>query len=222
MLPNKLNKNLAPKISFLVLLLFITPITTAAPVVTAADELIDILNNSHSIQASFEQYLTNNQGKIIGEKATGSMALKRPGKFRWDVSYPNKQLIIINNNQSLLYDADLEQVVKHKMDYNNPSNPAMLLSSSTKSLANSFNIVKLKKPGSGLWFKLTPKAKSSQEVAYRWIAIHFVAGQLTTMHIVDSLEQKTVINFSNILFNPQISPKTFVFNPPPKTEIFNN
>ena len=157
----------------------------------------------------------------MGQKTTGTMMLERPGKFRWEITQPNKQLIIVNKNKTFLYDADLEQVVKRKVDYNNPSNPAMLLSSPVQSITLSFEISKLKKSGQDLWFELKPKTRKNQEAGYQWIKIQFINGRLNAMIIADNLDQKSQINFNNIVINIQISPKKFVFTPPPNTDVFD-
>lgn len=187
---------------------------------TDTDELKTLLNNIQTMQATFEQSSINSKGSKIGEKTVGSMALKRPGKFRWDTTKTNKQLLIISENRSLLYDADLEQVIKRKMDSRNPGNPATLLSSNTDSLAQSFKIAKLQKPDVGTWFRLTPKTKNNRETGYQWIKIHFINGQLNAMQIENNLGQKTVVTFSNIVFNAPLPTKTFILAPPPNTEMF--
>lgn len=205
----------------LVLLICLFGASQVAAAITDADELAQLLNNFQTMRANFEQSLVNNKGTRIGQKTTGLMMLERPGKFRWEIKQPNKMLIILNKNRSILYDADLAQVVKRKMGYQNPGNPAMLLSSSTEALVKSFKIVKLKTPGKGTWFELTPKTSHNQENGYQWIKINFINKQLNAMSISDNLGQRTVINFSNVVFNLKIQPKMFLFTPPPNVEVFN-
>ncbi|HBY55890.1 MAG TPA: outer membrane lipoprotein carrier protein LolA [Coxiellaceae bacterium] len=213
-------KNLITKIVFSACF-FITAHQVIAATTTAADELAQLLNNTRTMQAKFEQFSINSRGVRVGQKTTGTMMLERPGKFRWEITQPNKQLIIVNKNKTFLYDADLEQVVKRKVDYNNPSNPAMLLSSPVESMTLSFEISKLKKSGQDLWFELKPKTRKNQEAGYQWIKIQFINGRLNAMIIADNLDQKSQINFNNIIINLQISPKKFVFTPPPNTDVFD-
>ena len=214
-------KNLISKIIFFALIFVASEIFAANTAPNASAELAQLLNNIHTMQATFKQSLVNSNGEQIGQKTIGSMMLERPGKFRWKITQPNNQLIILNKNKSLLYDADLEQVVKRKVDYYKPGNPAMLLSSTTESLTQSFKITKLKKSGRGLWFKLTPKSQKNRENVFQWIKIHFINDNLNEMQIADNLEQKSIINFGNVILNPQISPNMFVFTPPKNTEVFD-
>ena len=208
------------KIFAKMLVAFCISVIIAQPVfaITASDELMQLLNNLKTMQANFEQTSINSKGKSTGEKIIGSMSLERPGKFRWATIEPNKQLIIVNKDQSLLYDADLEQVIKRKMDYKKPGNPAMLLSSPTTTLKASFKIIKLKEPKSKKLFQLYPK---NNENGYKWIKICFVKGVLQNIQIADNLEQINTINFINIVINQPISQKLFVFVPPKNTEIFD-
>lgn len=211
---NKCNKLIN---SFIFLIAFF--VTASFAVQTADDELVQLLNNIHTMQATFKQFMVNNSSI----ETTGLMALERPGKFRWEVRQPNKQLIIINGKQLLLYDVDLAQVVKRKMDYKNPGNPAMLLSGSTETLKQIFKITKLKKPGAGIWFELKPKKKSNanQNNGYQWIRMCFIAGQLSAMYIFDNLDQQSEILFTNVVLNPKISEDKFIFVVPSKVDVLD-
>ncbi|MBU0743968.1 MAG: outer membrane lipoprotein chaperone LolA [Gammaproteobacteria bacterium] len=209
-------KILIGKIFFILFFSFTANISFADT--TAADELAKSLNSIHTMQANFEQSMVNSKGGNIGQKTLGSMKLERPGKFRWEITQPNNQLIIINKDKSFLYDIDLEQVVKRKMDYRKPGNPAMLLSSPVETLKQSFKITKLNNSKTGSWFKLTPKTQGN---GYQWIKMHFITGQLRSMQITDDLEQQSTITFNNIVLNKSISSKMFVLTTPPNTEIFD-
>lgn len=192
--------------------IFFCAITITITIANASNnnnnELIQLLNNIHTMQADFSQFTGD-------QKTSGSMALERPGKFRWEVSYPNKQLIIINKNKILLYDIDLEQIIKRKIDYKKPGNPVALLSDSTQTLEQNFTITKLKKSGE---FELKPKKKNSD---YKWIKMYFVSGQLKSMYIFDNLDQKSEIHFSNIVFNSKIPDSKFIFVVPKNVDVLD-
>ena len=182
-----------------------------------SDELLLLLNNTRTMQAFFKQSIAR-----INQETTGYMMLERPGKFRWEVLHPNRQLIIVNGNKFVLYDADLEQVTKRKMDYKKPGNPAMLLSGSAETLKQMFKITKLKNKKSGegdkdIWFELKPENKNN----FKWIKMHFINEQLCTMYVFDNLEQQSEIHFSNIVLNANISQSKFVFVAPPKADVLD-
>src|SRR5437660_1200886 len=74
-----------------------------------SDDLIQLLNNIHTMQATFKQTVLDTKGKILS-RSEGKMSLQRPGQFRWDVLRPNRQLIVTNGQKIWIYDVDLEQV----------------------------------------------------------------------------------------------------------------
>ncbi len=214
-----MKKQRTPLIIFFPLLLII--FQTVFADTTATDELAVLMDNIRTMQATFIQSLVNQSGARIGTKTTGKMAVARPGKFRWEITKPHDQLIIINNNKMISYDPDLSQITNRKVNVNQPGNPAMLLSSPVESLKQSFQIIKLKKSDEKLWFKLTPKKTKGQASGYQWIKIGFIDNKLNAMYIFDNLDQTSLISFSNIEQNAEISPKNFTFTPPPNSEVFD-
>jgi outer membrane lipoprotein carrier protein len=204
--------------------LCLTAAAIAAPApILADDELVQLLNNIHTMQATFKQFMVNNAGAPVGQKTSGQMALVRPGKFRWEAIQPSKQLIIVNDNKVMIYDVDLEQIIKRKVDYKKPGNPAMLLSGSTETLKQMFKITKLKKLGAGIWFELKPKKNNQtrQNSDYQWVKMCFISGQLSAMYILDNLGQQSEIHFANVEFNSTIARDKFVFVAPPKVDVLD-
>jgi outer membrane lipoprotein carrier protein len=196
----------------------ISSAAVAAPAPAPADELAQLLNNSHTMQASVKQYMVNEKRMKIGQETIAAMMLERPGKFRWEVTKPSKQLIILNKNKLILYDVDLAQVTKRSVDYKNPGNPAMLLSGNTNTLKQMFKITKLKSVGKGIGFELQPKGKNSD---YKWLKMFFVSGKLNAMYILDSLGQQNEIYFYNIKLNSKLSENKFDFVVPPKVDVLD-
>lgn len=205
------------KLLLVALLLFTAKNAFALPVkTTAANELAQLLN-ARTMQANFVQYLITKKGKQIGDKTFGKMQLLRPGKFRWEITKPNKQLIIINNKNHYTYDADLEQLVKRKVNRSDPTSPAMLLSRPATTLKKSFKITKLKTSKQGTWFELIPKTKENN---YQWVRLYFTRGRLNKMLLANNLEQTSIIEFKRLVLNAPLATKIFTFTPPPRTDIF--
>lgn len=181
----------------------------------ATSQLTTILDKTHAMQADFEQFATS-KSKKQHEQSHGQMALSRPGKFRWETKAPSQQLIIANDNLVWMYDKDLEQVTKNKVDYKQPGNPAMLLSGTSDTLKNTFNVTKLNMPGVGVWFELQPKSSNN---LYQWIKLHFVDDKLIAMYMADNLGQKSEFQFQNIQINPNLDDSLFKFTPPKGVDI---
>jgi outer membrane lipoprotein carrier protein len=194
------------------ILFIIFPCLIWAATATPNKELTQLLSSFHSLQADFVQSINSNQ------HSSGKMALQRPGKFRWEIQEPYPQLIIADGKYIWIYDADLQQVTKQKMDYREANNPALLLSGSIQNLQKNFIITKLnQKPGE--WFELRPKAKNG---LFQKIQIQFISHKLTAMYIVDNLGQHSTLRFNHLHVNPKLNPKLFSFVPPKNVDVVEN
>jgi outer membrane lipoprotein carrier protein len=170
----------------------------------ASDQLVNVLNRLQSIRANFIQTVMDGRGQIL-QKTTGQMTLQRPGRFRWQVEQPNRQLLIADGQRIWFYDVDLQQVVIQKQQVVDVNSPAALLSDAPKNLTKHFNIAFLENMQS---FYLLPKDKSA---LFRSIILVFQQDRLYEMRLADKLGQQTVINFSQVELNPAVSPQIFHF-----------
>jgi outer membrane lipoprotein carrier protein len=110
-----------------------------------------------------------------------------------------------------MYDPDLKQLSKQKIEPKQNNNPVSLLSGSTVELQKNFNINYLQKTDSDDWFKLQPK---TEDDIFHYIILQFSQGTLKSMYIVDNLGQQTNIVFTNVEINLPLDKKTFIFVPP--------
>ena len=85
-----------------------------------------------SIQAAFEQRISNAQGFLLEESA-GTLHLKKPN-FRWDVNEPFPQIILARGEAVQIYDPDLEQVTERSIGDALDRTPLALLTSETLDL----------------------------------------------------------------------------------------
>jgi outer membrane lipoprotein carrier protein len=188
--------------------LLIIPILAFAD---ASQNLTTILNSTHTMQANFTQ-LTGTQSNSI--RTTGKMSLERPGKFRWEIISPNKQLIVANGKTLWIYDPDLLQVNKQRID-SQTNNPAMLLSG-TIDLAKTFRIQQLAATGNKI-FVLMPR--NTQSSIFQKVQLTFNGDELQKMEIIDNLGQKSVISFSEIALNSVLNQGLFAFKIPPNVDV---
>ncbi|MCK4608422.1 MAG: outer membrane lipoprotein chaperone LolA [Gammaproteobacteria bacterium] len=191
-------------------------VTTSSP---PNQQLAALLANFQTMQANFVQTLTVTGNKKLQQQTHGTMAIKRPGKFRWQIKKPTQQLIIADGNSLWIYDKDLAEATKQHLDLTQSGNPAMLLSGSVTDLEQDFIVSKLTKSESGIWFALKPK---SQDGMFQEIELQFVDGKLESMQIVDNLGQNSLIAFSKVQINPQLASDIFQFVPPSGTDVIDN
>jgi outer membrane lipoprotein carrier protein len=184
----------------------------------ASDQLIQLLDSIHSLQAHFVQTVQDTNNNQLQE-TIGQMSLQRPGKFRWQVQSPSKQLLIADGNKVWFYDMDLAQITVQKQQNTSKNSPAMLLSSSTESLAQDFSITQLPSPMTGKIFQLMPKIKSD---LFKSINLDFFKDQLSSMQMVDNFGQTTTINFDQVKTNLKLNQSLFHFAPPKGVDVIQS
>lgn len=207
--------------------------TTVAGEAAATQNLNQYLARINGLQANFTQTtLVQNKPKTapvqsaalnqnmrnthLNQTFTGTMQVKRPGMFRWETTSPSKQLIVTSGKTVSIYDPDLEQVVRQKMDQQLADTPALLLSGQASQIVKSFRVTQ-PNPKDG-YFVLYPKA---QDGLFESLGIRFSNNAPSQMVLKDSLGQQTTINFSNVKLNPNLSSSQFEFVPPKGTDIID-
>ena len=197
---------------FLALLFIVLPLSAYAG---ATDKLKTFIASTRSGQADFTQAVLDQSGKRI-QSASGTMQFVRPGKFRWVYQKPYEQLIVGDGAKFWLYDADLNQVTVRKLDASLGSSPAALLAGSNE-IERGFT---LKDSGEkeGLdWLEAKPK---SADTSFESIRLAFNAqSELVAMELRDTFGHDTVLRFSNMQRNPQLSPQLFNFVPPKGADV---
>lgn len=176
---------------------------TSNPVL-AEDQLSQLLNNLQTSRANFIQTVMNSRGQIL-QQLSGKMTIQRPGRFRWEVTQPNRQLLIADGQRIWFYDIDLQQITIQTQKTADTDSPAALLSDSSKNLTQQFVIHPLMDVQG---FTLFPKNKNA---LFQSITLIFEKDRLQEMRLVDKLDQHTVINFSQVELNPHLPAQTFHF-----------
>ena len=92
----------------------------------AAERLEAALGGLAGMKAEFRQSVTDAKG-VLTESAEGTVALARPGRFRWDYRVP-AQLIVSDGTTVWFYDVDLAQVTIRSAAETLVGTPALLLS----------------------------------------------------------------------------------------------
>src|SRR3569832_1724244 len=167
-----------------------------------------------SLRGEFTQTVLDPRMKV-GEEAQGTLALQRPGKFRWDYKTPYHQLIVADGNKVWIYDIELEQVTVKRLDEAVGNTPAQLLSSG-ESLEKNFNITEEGKSGEFEWVELTPKQKDS---SFEKVRLGFDQRDLRTMELKDNFGQTTRLQFSHLERNPKLVPSRIDIKPRPGADV---
>lgn len=175
------------------------------------------LQGLDGLQAQFKQVLTDRNGQTVDE-ASGTLAISRPDRFRWDYRQPYSQIIVADGSRIWIYDSDLEQVTVRKLDETLSATPAMLLSGRS-SLADNFNVTQVSREGAVDWVKMEPKRDDTD---FRWVRLGFEGPLLKYMQLADKLGQTTSLEFSQLERNPPLDPSRFTFTVPPGADVIGD
>ncbi len=175
------------------------------------------LQGLQSLQAQFKQTLTDRNGQTV-EQASGTLAIRRPGRFRWDYREPNEQVIVADGARIWLYDADLEQVTVRKLDDTLSATPAMLLSGQGN-LEQNFSVTQTSQEGGVTWVRMQPKRDDTD---FKWVRLGFDGAALKFMELADKLGQTTHLEFSQLERNPTLDPSRFTFTVPPGADVIGD
>ncbi len=176
------------------------------------------LQAMESFSANFQQTLFDENGEEL-QQSQGKAKLKRPGQLYWETQSPYENLMIADNKTLWRYDMDLEQVTKQALNKNISQTPALLLSGEVKNIDKNF-IVKKTEQGAGTTsFTLEPKRSDS---LVKQLQFTFKTDAISSMRIVDDLQQRTDIEFSDVIVNADIDASVFTFKVPPGVDVLTN
>lgn len=183
---------------------------------SAVQALDQQLSSTHAFQAQFVQ---STQSAQFGNQITrGEMALERPGKFRWQITSPDQQLLVSDGKTLWIYDEDLQQVIIQAVSQRLDETPALLLAGKVDSIQQFFIVNQISSREPGDWYELKSRDK---EGLVSKVILNFNNHVIQEMQIYDNLGQRTDIIFSKIKTNPQFSKNSFTFTPPKGVEVIS-
>ena len=181
--------------------------------IRAASRLEEALAGLARFRAEFRQTVTDSEGQQT-ESAEGTVALARPGKFRWDYRTP-PQVIVSDGVTVWLYDEDLAQVTVRPAAEALIGTPALLLSGRAD-IRSEFQVSDGGSEDGLAWSRLEPRDAESD---FRELRVGIAGGELRRMVLVDRLGQVTRLDFDRIERNPSLDSKGFSFTPPPGVDV---
>lgn len=179
----------------------------------SVDDLKAWLHDTRTLKADFSQSATG--GMAIGGKSQGTMAISRPGKFRWSIIKPYKQLMVGDGSRIWLYDPELKQVIVRKSDKALGGSPAALLAGDNN-VEQRFALKADGDHGGAQWVIAEPKQNDTGFVRIR---IGLSGTELKGMILEDTFGQVTTLMFSNVVRNGDVPANLFRFSPPDGADI---
>jgi outer membrane lipoprotein carrier protein len=196
----------------LLALLLVPIFASAADSVARVDAYLGSLK---TLSAGFVQIVQDKQGQVT-ERATGTLLVSRPNRFRWDYKQPYVQTIVADGKKLWLYDPDLDQVTVRSLAQGLGATPAMLLSGSGK-VGDAFTAGPVERQRDWTWCRLAPKQKGSD---FERVSLAFDArNELAAMELVDKLGQTTTIQFAQVKRGATLDDALFRFVPPQGADV---
>jgi outer membrane lipoprotein carrier protein len=184
---------------------------------SAIDRLHAFLNDVKTARANFSQTVVDRGGRRVQE-SSGTVAISRPGKFRWETEKPAKLLIVGDGTRVWVYDEDLKQVTVKKMDTALGSTPAALLTGSNE-IEHAFTLFALPSDEGLEWLEAKPKSTDS---TFASVKMGFDANGLARMELKDNFGHTTTIAFSKFEKNANVAPSLFTFKPPSGVDVLGD
>ena len=181
------------------------------------DDFLAFNSSSKTASGRFEQQVFDRSGKVV-EKASGTFAFQRPGKFRWVYDKPHQQVLVGDGSKLWIHDPDLNQVTVKRIDQAISSTPAALLAGKDDITA----LFTLRDGGmaDGLnWVEATPKA---QDTGFERVRLGLAGRTLAAMELYDSLGGRTMLHFVELKANAPVAADSFRFTPPKGADVLED
>jgi len=206
-----------PRKAFLVSLCLVVGLLSGAAEAATLDRLRAFVKDTQTARTQFTQTVVDRNGRP-GATASGEFLLERPGKFRWTVTRPYKQLLVGDGTRVWIYDEDLNQVIVRRLGDALGATPAALLSGN-QDVERAFTWKDLP-PAAGLdWLAATPIDPQS---GFAEIRLGFDAKGLAALELVDAFGQRSVVRFASFERNPKLPAGAFTFVPPKGADVIGD
>ncbi|HET7922855.1 MAG TPA: outer membrane lipoprotein chaperone LolA [Gammaproteobacteria bacterium] len=193
-----------------------TPAGHTAPA-SGVVQMKHFLAATHSLTAEFSQTVMDTNRRTV-KQSSGTLAIKRPNRFRWDYAAPNREIIVADGARVWIYDVELQQVTVKPLDGTLAASPAVLLSGSND-VSRNFKVKDLGNKEGVAWVGLIPKV---QDTDFEQVRLGFSKGTLAVMELKDALGNLTRITFTHVVPNPKLSDDRFHFTPPPGADVIGD
>lgn len=187
----------------------------AAPAPAPVSRLDALLSHTRTLTADFTETVVNANAVTV-KKSSGTVAIAKPGHFRWHYEEPYEQIIVADGKQLWMYDPALQQVTVSKQPQALASGPAALLAG-TAGAGESFKVSGAGNKDGLEWLKLVPKSTDSN---FKVLRIGLDSdGVIKALELDSRLGQTTRIEFSHVERNIEIDPSRFKFTPPDDADV---
>ncbi len=181
------------------------------------DDFLAFNASAKTATARFEQEVYDRGGKVV-ERASGTFAFARPGKFRWTYDKPHQQVLVGDGTKLWIHDPDLNQVTVKRIGRAISSTPAALLAGKDD-ITTLFTLRDAGTSDGLAWVEATPK---TQDTGFERVRLGLQGRTLAAMELFDQLGGHTRLRFSELKANAPVAPETFRFTPPKGADVLED
>jgi len=188
--------------------------TPCAALAGSLEDLRAFSAGTTAARGEFVQSTVGASGRAAAS-SSGSFAFTRPGKFRWEVTRPFEQLVVMDGEKVHFYDKDLRQVTVRRAQEALSATPAALLFGST-ALEAAFVLTDAGEIEGLNWLEAVPRKRDS---GFDRIRIGFKSGMPVAMEVKDVFGQTTRYAFRKLERNPKLDAGLFRFSVPEGVDV---
>lgn len=181
------------------------------------EQLLTLLNNTTSIQASFTQVTRDRSGEEVN-RSDGEMAVDQGGKFNIHTLEPFVQHLVSNGEDFYTFDVDLEQVVVRPLVKDANQVPILLLGDASPEFLQGFHITYVEEETHSIYHL---QARDPGSVFER-LNLIFVGNQPSGITLRDSLGQTTEIQLVDVVINESLPATRFEFVVPEGVDLIDD
>jgi outer membrane lipoprotein carrier protein len=181
------------------------------------ERLRGFVRDTQTARTTFSQVVTDKAGRVV-QKASGEFLIARPGRFRWSVDKPYRQLVVGDGQRVWIYDEDLNQVVVRRSGEALGNTPAALLAGS-QDIEGAFDWMALPASEGLDWLAATPRGGES---SFAEIRLGFDGQGLAALRLLDAFGQTSVVRFGAMERNPVLPADAFHFAPPKGADVIGD
>ena len=173
--------------------------------------------------ARFEQDVTL-KGSVAGAASTGTIAVQKPGKMRWEFETPEKKSFVSDGKTMWMYEASENQVIINENMAATTSVTALNFLEGFGKLLEEFAVsLATPRPNvadpSAAFLSLRPKAEGDVQFSEIVLGIDRKTSLAAEVWLVDALGNETHLVFKDRKVNPNLPSKTFTFEIPKGAEV---
>ena len=189
----------------LIILMIFASINLQADIIDRSEMLVKkYLTSPETLMSNFKQTIIDEQGEVIDEMS-GSIIIYKPNKFKWHYKKPYEQIFIRNENRFISYDIDLNSYFIRDID-TLKSNALRVLLNDNQKISLELEYLDVYEKNGILWTHLLYYGKSNDSFEF---TLGFQGNTLSKMLLKDSLGQDMVIDFKDLILNPDINSTLF-------------